>query len=73
MVNHPLEQQHPLWIVIYGTFTKEFVCMPRFAAPPGLMVVAIYPKTAEDRMSKVERLYRIREGLREADGRTGKT
>jgi hypothetical protein len=58
-----LEQQHPRWIVIFGTFTREFLCLPRFAAPPGLRVVAIYPKAAAERMSSVERLCRIREGL----------
>jgi hypothetical protein len=58
-----LEQQHPRWIVIFGTFTREFFCLPLFAAPPGMKVVAIYPKAAADRMSSVERLYRIREGL----------
>jgi hypothetical protein len=58
-----LEQQHPRWIVIFGTFTREFICLPRFAAPPGLKVVAIYPKAAADRMSGVERLYRVRESL----------
>jgi hypothetical protein len=52
-----LERQHPLWIVIYGTFTEEFVCLPRFAAPPGLMIVAHYPGAAEYRMSEVERLH----------------
>lgn len=58
-----LEQQHPRWIVIFGTFTREFICLPRFAVPPGLKVVAIYPGAAADRMSKMERLYRVREGL----------
>jgi hypothetical protein len=67
-----LEQQHPLWIVMYGPFTKEFVCLPRFAAPSGLMIVAMYPKAAEDRMSEVERLCRIRDGLRAA-GEGGET
>ena len=58
-----LEQQHPRWIVIFGTFTREFICLPRFAAPPGLTVVAVYPKASADRMSRVERLYRVRESL----------
>jgi hypothetical protein len=68
-----LEQQHPRWIVIYGTFTKEFICFPRFAVPPGLKVIAIYPEAAADRMSKTERLYRVREGLSNwnAEERTG--
>jgi hypothetical protein len=58
-----LEQQHPRWIVIFGTFTREFICLPRFAVPSGLKVVAIYPEAAADRMSKMERLCRVREGL----------
>jgi len=68
-----LEQQHPRWIVIFGTFTREFFCLPLFAAPPGLKVVAVYPKAAGDRMSRVERLYRIRESLSKwnTEGRTG--
>jgi hypothetical protein len=63
----------PRWIVIFGAFTREFVCLPRFAAPPGVKVVALYPEAAAERMAKVERLYRIREGLREVGGRTDKT
>jgi len=47
-----LEQQHPRWIVIFGTFTREFFCLPRFAAPPGLKVVAIYPKAAATAVSR---------------------
>lgn len=58
-----LEQLHPRWIVIFGTFTREFICLPRFAVSPGFSVVAIYPQAAADRMSKVERLFRVREGL----------
>jgi hypothetical protein len=62
-IANELEQQHLRWIVIYGTFTREFICLPRFAVPPGLKVVALYPEAAADRMSKMERLYRVREGL----------
>src|SRR2546426_2321618 len=47
-----LFRSHPRWIVIFGTFTKEFFCLPRFAAPPGLTVVAIYPRAAADRRSE---------------------
>ncbi len=65
-----LEQQHPRWIVIFGAFTREFVCIPRFAATPGLKVVAVYPKAAAGRMSEVERLYRVPEGLRKIGERT---
>ena len=68
-----LEQQHPRWIVIFGTFTREFICLPRFTVPPGLKVVAMYPEAAADRMSKMEQLCRVREGLSnwKAEERTG--
>src|SRR6266568_3299468 len=65
-----LEQQHPQWIVIFGAFTREFVCLPRFAAPPGLKVVAFYPKAAAERMAEVERLSKVREGLLKTGERT---
>ena len=68
-----LERQHPRWIVIFGTFTREFICLPRFAVPPGLKVVAVYPEAAADRMSEMERLCRVRESVsnRGAEERTG--
>jgi hypothetical protein len=65
-----LEQQHPRWIVIFGAFTREFLCLPRFAAPLGLKVVTVYPEAAADRMSKIERLCRVREALQETSKRT---
>jgi hypothetical protein len=68
-----LEQQHPRWIVIFGAFTREFVCLPRFAVPHGLKVVAVYPKAAACRMSEIERLCRVREGLRKTSERTDET
>jgi hypothetical protein len=53
-----LEGEHPWWIVVFGTYTKEFVCFPRFRAPRGFRIVAMYPKAAAERMSEVERLYK---------------
>jgi hypothetical protein len=71
-----LEQDHPRWIVIFGAFTQEFICFPRFAVPTGFKVVAGYPEAAADRMLRMERLYRVREGLLSkfrAEERTGET
>lgn len=58
-----LQREHPSWIVIFGAYTRQFICLPRFSVLPGLMVVALYPEAAADRMSEVERLHKIREGL----------
>jgi len=48
------ERENPAWIVIWGTFTKQFVCFPRFDAPPGTVLVARYPGALPSRMRKVE-------------------
>ena len=55
-----IEQENPGWIVIFGVFTKQFVCIPRFPAPPGTMVVAQYPDAVLPRMREVENLLRPR-------------
>jgi hypothetical protein len=60
-----LERAHPKWIVVFGAFTREFVCFPLFQVPPGLRIVAMYPRAAEERMSAVERLYKVRGGISE--------
>ncbi len=51
-----IERENPGWIVIFGVFTRQFVCIPRFPAPPGTMVVAQYPDAVSPRMREVERL-----------------
>lgn len=53
-----LERERPSWIVIFGAYTKQFICLPRFSTLPGLMVVTLYPEAAADRMSEVERLHK---------------
>jgi hypothetical protein len=31
-----LEQRHPQWIVIFGTFAREFICLPRVCGTSGI-------------------------------------
>ncbi len=52
------ERENPGWIVVFGSFTKEFVCFPRFPAPQGTMIVALYPAALPARMRDVERALR---------------
>jgi hypothetical protein len=54
------ERENPGWIVVFGTFTRQFVCFPRFPAPSGTMVVALYPDALPARMRIVERALRGR-------------
>ena len=54
------ERENPGWIVVFGVFTKEFVCFPRFPAPTGTIVTALYPDAIPPRMRKIERALRAR-------------
>lgn len=49
-----LEAEHPLWVVVFGVYSEEFVCFPRFDAPHGTMLVARYPGALPDRMRRAE-------------------
>lgn len=49
-----LEAEHPLWIVVFGVYTQQFVCFPKFQAPAGTMLAAAYPEALPDRMRRAE-------------------
>jgi hypothetical protein len=49
-----IEAEHPLWLVVFGVYTQEFVCFPRFPAPGGTVLVATYPDALPDRMRRAE-------------------
>jgi len=55
-----IEHEHPRWIVVFGPFTKQFICFPRFAAAPGTVVVALYPGALPARMKYAERMCHLR-------------
>lgn len=49
-----LEAEHPLWIVVFGVYTQQLVCFPKFPAPTGTMLTAKYPEALPDRMRRAE-------------------
>jgi hypothetical protein len=55
-----IEREHPRWIVMFGAFTKQFICFPRFPAEPGTVVVASYPGALPARMKYAERVCHLR-------------
>lgn len=55
-----IEREHPRWIVVFGAFTKQFICFPRFPAMPGTVVVASYPGALPARMKHAERVCHLR-------------
>jgi hypothetical protein len=50
-----LEAKSSNWLVLWGVYTHQFVAFPRFDAPRGTIVTAIYPDALIDRMQGVER------------------
>jgi hypothetical protein len=55
-----IESEHPRWIVVFGAFTKQFICFPRFPAAPGTVLVASYPGALPARMKYAERVCPLR-------------
>jgi hypothetical protein len=51
-----LESENPLWIVVFGVYTRQFVAFSRFRVPAGTaMVIAGYPGALALRMRDIER------------------
>ena len=49
-----MEADNPRWIVIFGVYTREFIAFPRFTAPRGTMLSALYPEALPVRMRAAE-------------------
>jgi hypothetical protein len=54
-VARQLEAENPLWIVVFGIYTRQFVGFPRFDVPSETMAVAHYPAALASRMRDIER------------------
>jgi len=54
------ERENPGWIVVFGVFTRQFVCFPKFPAPAGTIITALYPDAIPPRMRIIERTLRAR-------------
>jgi len=50
-----LEAKAPNWLVLWGAYTHQFVAFPRFDAPQGTIVTAIYPYALVGRTREIER------------------
>ena len=49
-----LEAVNPLWIVVFGVYTQQFICLPKFDTPSGTMLITTYPQALPDRMRHIE-------------------
>jgi hypothetical protein len=55
-----VEHENPDWIVLFGVYSKQFVCFPRFAVPRGTVVIDRCPEVLPARFRNVEQTYRER-------------
>jgi hypothetical protein len=53
-VARELESENPLWIVVFGVYTQQFIGFPRFDVSVGIMAVARYPGALTARMRLIE-------------------
>lgn len=49
-----LETGNPLWIVVFGVYSRQFVAFPRFSVPAGTMATAHHPADLEQKMRQIE-------------------
>lgn len=54
-----MESENPLWIIVFGVYTRQFVAFPRFDAPKGTIAVALYPPALTGKMRDIERALRV--------------
>jgi hypothetical protein len=52
---HEIQQQQPGWMVLYGTYSHEYVAFPLFPAPPETILTAAYPPALLARIQQTER------------------
>lgn len=57
LIGKALESENPLWIVVFGIYSRQFVAFPRFSVPNGTMAVARYPAALCQRMRRIEEQY----------------
>ena len=52
-----LERDNPQWLVVWGTFSHEFVAFPRFSVPQGTVLCCRSCPELVRRMRQTEEIY----------------
>jgi hypothetical protein len=52
-----LQRDHSQWIVLYGTYTRQYVAFPLFGAPPGTVLSHAQPGELVRQMQKAQARY----------------
>lgn len=51
-----IERENPGWIVVFGVYSRQFVCFPRFHVPHGTVLISWSPWDVPRRMREIENL-----------------
>jgi hypothetical protein len=49
-----LQRDHPRWLVLYGTYTRQYVAFPLFSAPRGTILSNAQPGALARQIQKAE-------------------
>lgn len=49
-----IQRDHARWIVLYGTYTRQYVAFPLFGAPPGTVLSHAQPGELVRKMQEAE-------------------
>jgi hypothetical protein len=52
-----VQRDHPLWMVVYGDFSRDYVAFPLFPVPPGVVISDRNPADLAARLPRVEEQY----------------
>jgi hypothetical protein len=53
-----IQLQRPGWMVMYGTYSRQYIAFPLFRAPKGTIVAAGHPPALAAQMQAVEQAAR---------------
>jgi hypothetical protein len=53
-----IEGDHPGWMVVFGTYTRQYVAFPLFHVPPGTVLADADPDTLTRQIRATERRHR---------------
>jgi hypothetical protein len=53
-VARQLDAANPLWVVVFGTYTRQFICFPLFDTPRRIILADSDPAALSARMRHIE-------------------
>ena len=57
-----IDRDSPAWLVLWGSYTRQFIAFPLFPSPPGTFITAYYPDALIARMHRASQQHGISPG-----------